>query len=293
MVVEAASCRFLPLGQVAAPPEQRGKMPRLHGPLPAAPKGPLPWWNFLVVITIIGILIALLLPAVQAAREAARRMQCSNNLKQLGLATHNLHQAKGLLPPLATDGSNLPIPSGPFSGVAGATVLFWLLPYLEEGNLYDKGIQDGGMNSGPSHMSSVTGDLIRTPVREYLCPSDPTGSFDTGLASVDDFGLKNIFGVSCYVANYYVFGAPLNSNASPATSGYFGKGSFNTTFPDGLSNTIMFTEHYANCGNPLQGPPQGNTLSIVWADSNGGFTPVFCTDNFWQVPLRSQNESGL
>ena len=79
----------------------------------------------------------------------------------------------------------------------------------------------------------------------------------------------------------------LNPDTSPATSGYFGKGSFNTTFPDGLSNTIMFAEHYANCGNPLQGPPQRNTLSIVWADSNGGFTPVFCTNNYWQPLLRS------
>jgi prepilin-type N-terminal cleavage/methylation domain-containing protein/prepilin-type processing-associated H-X9-DG protein len=82
--------------------------------------------ELLVVITIIGILIALLLPAVQAAREAARRMQCSNNLKQLGTAIHGFHEAQGVIPPTryATD--------------AGGTWVKPLLPYLEQQGLRER-----------------------------------------------------------------------------------------------------------------------------------------------------------
>jgi prepilin-type N-terminal cleavage/methylation domain-containing protein len=84
--------------------------------------------ELLVVIAIIGMLIALLLPAVQAAREAARRMQCSNHFKQIGLAVHNFHDAYSALPP------NVVLPGG-------GSIFFHLFPFTEQMSLYDYGIQ--------------------------------------------------------------------------------------------------------------------------------------------------------
>ena len=85
-----------------------------------------------MVITIIGILIALLLPAVQAAREAARRMQCSNNFKQVGLALHNYHSARGCFPPGNFETTTThPTAPGSFSWSV------YLLPYVEQQAVYD------------------------------------------------------------------------------------------------------------------------------------------------------------
>src|SRR5262245_28089511 len=88
--------------------------------------------ELLVAIAIIGVLVALLLAAVQSAREVARRMQCQNNLRQLGLAAHNHHDSHGHLPPAI---GYYPPASGAFG-----TSFFHLLPYLEQGDLYRKAL---------------------------------------------------------------------------------------------------------------------------------------------------------
>ena len=117
--------------------------------------------ELLVVIAIIGILIALLLPAVQAAREAARRMQCSNNLKQIALALHNYHDTHNCFPPVGTTIWD--------TGTMEISWLYLILPYVEQTPVYDE------MKEAPNAYHATLSKQV-APV--FLCPSDGKNEFD-------------------------------------------------------------------------------------------------------------------
>lgn len=127
--------------------------------------------ELLVVIAIIGILIALLLPAVQAAREAARRSQCTNNLKQIGLALHNHHDTYGNLPPGAAD-----------TGDGNREMWGWgayILPFIEQSNLYTQ-LKVSDQDLFNTLKDSSLRPLVQTPIEGYICPSDPGGELMNG-----------------------------------------------------------------------------------------------------------------
>ena len=111
--------------------------------------------ELLVVIAIIGVLVALLLPAVQAAREAARRTSCANNLKQLGIAYHNFHDTMNELPPAAI-------------GDQYATHFVLILPFLEQNNLYDQFDLTQPMTTGTNNQVLMYNSSV---VKSFICPS--------------------------------------------------------------------------------------------------------------------------
>lgn len=229
--------------------------------------------ELLVVVTIIAMLIALLLPAVQAARQAARRAQCVNNLKQLGLAVHEIEQANGVLPPLSAPNQTSAITvSGPYQGHTGFTIFAWLLPYLEQSAIFDQCVQEAAQNGG--FFSGGVGTAEFQAVVAYLCPSEPnlTGKKGYGRGLVDGMGTPSNWGISNYAANYYVFGNP----AKPDVQGNNGLGSIS----DGTSNAILFAERYGNCASTST----GSVYTSLWADSTSYWRPVFCINTLSRTP---------
>ena len=122
--------------------------------------------ELLVVIAIIGILIALLLPAVQAAREAARRIQCTNHMKQVGVALHNHENDKKRFPSSMTGHSLLPPKGGGAKEFTGFTTQTQLLPYLEEMAIYDR------IDFTNRWLNRANQDVAKPAVPVYTCPSD-------------------------------------------------------------------------------------------------------------------------
>ena len=193
------------------------------------------------MIAIIAILIGLLLPAIQKVRETAARMQCANNLKQITLAVHSFEGCYGKVPPCEGTASGVFNPYSPGlvspTGTNGTT-FFYLLPFIEQNNLYVQANGDS-MNVGA------------VVVKEYLCPSDPSVINANSYGGVGVMKSANIqrdgFASCNYAANVEVF-EPRGPN------------SLLTSMPDGLSNTVMFTERYRNCS-----PASGGCLLPAWA----------------------------
>src|SRR5262245_38572644 len=187
--------------------------------------------ELLVVIAIIAILVGLLVPAVQRVREAASRAQCANNLKQLGLAAHNYHDAQKNLPPGI--GYYPTAPNSVFGGF-----FFHVLPHLQEDNLQRSalGVVPFPAPEGPTDVYYPGNNKVYSQrVAVFLCPSDPSVPAD-GVVPINGFP----FAVSCYGPN-----ALLAGNADITTKPYTLNPQGRTRLDgitDGVSNTILYAE---------------------------------------------------
>ncbi|QDV66605.1 Type II secretion system protein G precursor [Rosistilla carotiformis] len=240
--------------------------------------------ELLVVIAIIGILVGLLLPAVQAAREAARRMQCSNNLKQLGLALHNYHD------------THLAFPAVAMPYTEGLSLHVSLMPYIEQQNLFDQFILNEAFSSTNNR------PLTQTINAAFICPSATEKVADDTSAD--------------YTTHYYGVLGPtgINPNSGTAykerTNGGHGGSSEQGLFfqrryrafsdiLDGTSNTLAFGEISWTDRNGLstryRAYTRGGTIDSHWGSAKNVAHPINSdyTANFNDMSFGSNHPGGI
>ena len=207
--------------------------------------------ELLVVIAIIAILISLLLPAVQQAREAARRSQCRNNLKQIGLALHNYHDSYNTFPPGALAMSTAGVAYKPGDAEPSRTAVtggwgwsVYILPYLDQGPLYAMLAPNG------NNFPAAPTDLTKTILPVYLCPSEARGPIHTSFAMGGDGG-SNGHARSSYPAIFGSASVNYVNTAAATARGIFWYNSATriSDVTDGTSNTIMVTERLWDGGD--------------------------------------------
>jgi Protein of unknown function (DUF1559) len=213
--------------------------------------------QFLALLALFGILLGLFFPAVVKVREAAARVQCSNNLKQICLAMHDFASTyDGKLPPLAG--------ASPAGGGDQGTYFFHILPFLEASDLYKKSADDAGGHS------AWNGEVYRATLRTYLCPADRTGAADNRY--------QGWLATGSYAANFLIFG-DANSTGEPSSYSMQGSARLPATFTDGTSNTFAFAERYQTCA----GEPNG------WAyDGVSAWTPAFAFTSTGKPQVRPE-----
>jgi len=274
--------------------------------------------ELLVVIAIIGVLVALLLPAVQAAREAARRNQCMNNLKQIGLALHGLHDAQGKLPYASNPGNG--------GGDIIRRALTWrydILPYIEQAPLYDRMAHPrDDLAYWLSIPPTEANDFHLTVIPTYVCPSETEGPILGANQGSSDSTTPKEAASSSYTASAGT--CPTDGNPTPmedagvptvggigggihycggadgvAGDGMFSQGSGNNTLlevsfsqvGDGLSNTILAGEKTVrgdsslDCSSGIEG-----TNYSAWLSQWGAVSSVTHGINF---PCRSSWRTGI
>jgi prepilin-type N-terminal cleavage/methylation domain-containing protein len=223
--------------------------------------------ELLVVIAIIAILIGLLIPAVQKVREAAMRIDCANNIKQIGLATHNYENASSQLPGVwyTFRAKNSNPSASNFNNQTWRTVYIDLLPYLEQGSLYTAGSSNNPVVGPNGYGWNYISDFVAVVrVQSYLCPADPTNSshldptftYAGSTLGTQPLGQQSPYATCSYRANLMVFDP--NNNYSLVNA-----------MPDGLSNTIMTAHCMEKCDGTQVGWPVTAGSYIDWGANPG------------------------
>jgi prepilin-type N-terminal cleavage/methylation domain-containing protein/prepilin-type processing-associated H-X9-DG protein len=238
--------------------------------------------ELLVVIAIIGVLIGLLLPAVQKVREAAARMKCANNLKQIGLALHNYHDTNNAFPPGYVDGNTNPNSTPDNDLGPGWAWSAYLLPHLEQGNLYNQ------INFKVTIGFGVNVQVSQTPLTVYQCPTDPyqqafpvyDSNFTTPIATLAHSDYVGCNGwVECFSG---AGGNPQPGQGDDRLSGVYGPGGRGIFYRNSKTNIAAVTDGTSN--TIFVGERSGNHAPGTWTGAvPGGRCPAWMADQPPQV----------